>query len=137
MNSKLYLSLKAPTPSIGAIIEDAQHHCLKTDLTGNASTTSTSGDSTSTGNVRNCVKAGKISVTAKPHGVRTSFSPLGSGKMVSSQNQRKSLSSPEPMSIGGDSERSRSPSPVEAGVEHSVTADQLPVPVVQLPRYSY
>ena len=76
-------------------------------------------------------------MTAKPHGVRTSFSPLGSGKMVSSQNQRKSLSSPEPMSIGGDSERSRSPSPVEAGVELPVTADQLPVPVVQLPRYSY
>jgi len=35
--------LKAPTPSIAAIIEDAQHHCLKTDP-ANASTTSASGD---------------------------------------------------------------------------------------------
>ena len=64
------------------------------------------------------VKAGQIKVTAKPHGIRTSFSPLGNGKLITS---RKSSLSPEPMSIGGESERSsRSPSP-------QITPDQPPL----------
>ena len=104
--------LKAPTPSIASIIEDAQHHCIKTDQVTHAAPVQTTSASSEVASSRVCVKAGKISVTAKPHGVRTSFSPLGSGKMAISQS-RKSLSSPEPMSIGGDSERSRSPSPAK------------------------
>ena len=72
--------LKAPTPSIAAIIEDAQHHCIKTDQAKpNASPAGTGNPDSPT---RSSVKAGKISVTAKPHGIRTSFSPIGSGKMA-------------------------------------------------------
>lgn len=109
--------LKAPTPSssvVATVIEDAQHalttgkrrdifkrsRSLKIDVDCFLGETVES---------RPCVKAGKISVTARPHGLKNSFAPLGSGKLVSSS--RKSLSSPEPMSTGGDSERSRSPSP--------------------------
>ena len=58
---------------------------------------------------RPTVKAGKITVTARPHGVKGNAGPIFS-KLVSSRNKSHSQS-PEAMSIGGDSERSRSPSP--------------------------
>ena len=58
---------------------------------------------------RPSVKAGKITVTARPHGLKGNAGPIF-GKLVSS-SRNKSLSSPEAMSTGGDSERSRSPSP--------------------------
>ena len=75
--------LKAPTPSIAAIIEDAQHHCIKTDQANpNASAATPTGTGSPDSPTRSSVKAGKISVTAKPHGIRTSFSPIGSGKMA-------------------------------------------------------
>ena len=92
--------LKAPTPSMATAIEDAQQSIVITSKIETAKEEPT----------RAPVKVGKISVTAKPHGIRSSFAPVGSGKIVSS---RKSLSSPEPMSTGGDSERSRSPSPIK------------------------
>jgi len=116
--------LKAPTPSIAAIIEDAQHHCIKTDQAKpNASPAGTGNPDSPT---RSSVKAGKISVTAKPHGIRTSFSPIGSGKMATQGSQhRKSLSSPEPMSTGGDSERSRSPSPTKDDQDEPPTGSPL------------
>ena len=87
--------LKAPTPSEAVAIEDAQHIVI----TPQRALTQVAGDTE-----RPLVKAGKFSVTVKPHGLKTSFAAIGSGKIVSS---RKSLSSPEPepMSTGGDSER--------------------------------
>ena len=125
--------LKAPTPSVEIAIEDAQQQTqisaaakTKIDASGDHATktklvekTSVSGQSERVGSPsiiaatqeRLPIKAGKLSVMVKPHGVRTSFAPLGSGRLVSSS--RKSTSdSPEPMSIGGDSEKSRSPSPI-------------------------
>merc|ERR1719189_416383 len=106
--------LKAPTPSIAAIIEDAQHHCIKTDQANPNASAAPTGTGNPDSPTRSCVKAGKISVIAKPHGIRTSFSPIGSGKMATQGSEhRKSLSSPEPMSTGGDSERSGSPSPAK------------------------
>ncbi len=74
--------LKAPTPSIAAIIEDAQHHCIKTDQAKPNASAAPTGTGNPDSPTRSCVKAGKISVTAKPHGIRTSFSPIGSGKMA-------------------------------------------------------
>ena len=74
--------LKAPTPSIAAIIEDAQHHCIKTDQANPKASAAPTGSGNPDSPTRSSVKAGKISVTAKPHGIRFSFSPIGSGKMA-------------------------------------------------------
>ena len=61
---------------------------------------------------RTPIKASKLAVTAKPHGVKATFAPVGNGRMVSS---RKSQDSPEPMSTDmSEAERSsRSPSPIK------------------------
>ena len=59
---------------------------------------------------RPTVKAGKISVTARPHGLKGNAGPIFA-KLVSSRN-KSAVQSPEAMSTGGDSERSRSPSPL-------------------------
>ena len=59
---------------------------------------------------RPTVKAGKISVTARPHGLKGTSGPIFA-KLVSSRN-KSAVQSPEAMSTGGDSERSRSPSPL-------------------------
>ena len=66
------------------------------------------------------VKVSQISISAKPHCIKTATPPItarrSSGSVAPFCSKRKSLSSPEPMSIGGDettsSEKgSRSPSP--------------------------
>jgi len=119
--------LKAPTPSVSVAIEDATQY-----KNTNNTETKTVEDTLvpkqpetvqhqkvmiekipeqSSPEIRTPIKASKLSVTVKPHGLRTSFAPLGSGRLITSN--RKSSDSPEPMSIGGDSERSRSPSPIK------------------------
>jgi hypothetical protein len=106
--------LKAPTPSFQAstLIEDAQHPSL---IMTSSSSSSSSGEQL----LEKLVKTpGKlVGLTVKPHGIKSGFSPNGNGKRVTSAASRsKSLSSPEPMSTGGDSERSRSTSPVVCNI---------------------
>ena len=115
--------LKAPTPSVSVAIEDASQYKNTTETKTVEDTIVPKQPETvqhqkvmiekipEQPEIRTPIKASKLSVTVKPHGLRTSFAPLGSGRLVTSN--RKSSDSPEPMSIGGDSERSRSPSPIK------------------------
>ena len=95
---------KVPTTSQKAIETDSKE--ASEEKSGNVRTTSQDISE------RTPIKASKLAVTAKPHGVRTTFAPVGNGRMVSS---RKSQDSPEPMSTDmSEAERSsRSPSPIK------------------------
>ena len=121
--------LKAPTPSCDSgpaaiAIEDAQSEMIVQEVVPSPATTEKPATES-----KGC-KAGKLGFSVKPHGVRTSFSPVGNGKRVasaSSSSRPKSLSSPEPMSIGSETEKSRSPSPTGCveDRDHDQSGDKL------------